>query len=47
MGHGVSKEGIAVDPDKRRAIMEWIAPKNVYEVRSFMGWESYYRRFIK
>jgi len=27
--------------------MEWESPKNVDEVRSFMGLEGYYKRFIK
>ena len=27
--------------------MEWEAPKNVDEVRSFMGFAGYYRRFIR
>eukprot|EP00253_Pinus_taeda_P003722 PITA_03722 len=47
VGHIVSKEGIAVDPEKIRAIMEWATPKNVDEVRSFMGLAGYYWRFIK
>jgi len=47
MGHVVSKEGIAVDPGKIRAIMEWETPKNMDEVRSFMGLAGYYKRFIK
>ena len=42
-----SKEGIVVYPENIRAIMEWIAPRNVDDVRSFMGLERYYRRFIK
>ena len=46
-GHVVSKEGIAVDPKKIRAIMEWVAPKSVDEVRSIMGLENYYRSFIR
>ena len=47
LGHVVSKESIVVDPEKIRAIMEWVAPKNVDEVRYFMGLTGYYRRFIK
>ena len=40
----VSKEGIVVDLEKIRAIMEWEAHRNVDEVRSFMGLAGYYRR---
>jgi len=37
LGHVVSKECIIVDPKKRRVIMEWETPRNVDDVRSFMG----------
>ena len=47
LGHVVSRKGIVVDPKKIRVIMEWVAPKNVDEVRYFMGLEGYYRRFIR
>jgi len=36
LGHVVSKQGIAIDLKKIRAIMEWVAPKIVDEVRYFM-----------
>jgi hypothetical protein len=37
LGHVISDEGIIMDPTKVEAIMEWPAPTNVPEVRSFMG----------
>ena len=33
LGHIISEEGVTVDPEKIRAIMEWLTPKNVSEVR--------------
>jgi hypothetical protein len=47
LGHVISGEGITMDPTKVEAIMEWPAPTNVTEVRSFMGLAGYYRWFVK
>jgi hypothetical protein len=47
LGHVLSKEGVAVDPDKISSIMEWPTPKDVSDIRSFIGLVGYYRRFIK
>ena len=47
MGHVVSKEGITVDLEKIRVIMEWENPINLEEVRPFMGLAGCYRRFIR
>ena len=46
LGHIVSKEGVSTDPDKITAVTEWPHPTTVTEVRSFLGFVSYYRRFI-
>jgi hypothetical protein len=46
LGHIISKYGIAMDPEKVEVIREWSAPKNVTEVRYFMGLVGYYKRFI-
>ena len=40
-------EGISVDPEKVKAIMEWPVLKNAHEVRSFIGLAGYYRRFVE
>jgi len=47
LGHVVSKEGIKVDPEKMKVIMEWPRPTNVIEVRSFLRLAGYYKRFVK
>ncbi|XP_015947209.1 uncharacterized protein LOC107472171 [Arachis duranensis] len=39
--------GIAVDPSKVEAVMEWGRPTSVTEIRNFLGLAGYYRRFIK
>ena len=47
LGHIVSKEGVSTSPSKIAAVKEWPIPKNITEVRSFHGFCSYYRSFIK
>ena len=47
LGYIISEEGISVDPEKIEAIMNWPTPRNVTDVRSFMGLAGYYRRFIE
>jgi hypothetical protein len=47
LGHIISEEGIEVDLEKIESIRGWPTPKNVFEVRSFMGIVGYYRRFIE
>ena len=40
-------EGIIFDPAKIEAIVNWKPPRNVTEVRSFLGLTGYYQRFVK
>ena len=47
LGHVVSASGVLVDPKKVEAVMSWERPKSVFEIRSFLGFTGYYRRFIE
>lgn len=46
LGYVVDNTGLRCDPDKVSAILNIPAPKNVKEVRRFLGVTSWYRRFI-
>ena len=46
LGHEVSAEGIRPSPNKVRSLHSWAMPETLTEIRSFLGFCSYYRRFI-
>ena len=46
LGHIVSKDGVETDPKKVKAIQDWPKPETVYDVRSFLGFTNYYRKFL-
>ena len=41
LGSIVSEQGITTDPEKICAVREWLKPKNVHELRAFLGTASY------
>ena len=47
LGHVLTQEDVAVDPEKVKAILSWKPPASVTNVRSFLGMAGYYRRFIE
>ena len=46
LGHIISPNGIAPDPDKISSIRNMPAPRTIREVRSFLGAVGYYMKFI-
>jgi hypothetical protein len=47
LGHVISGKGVAVDPKKLKAVVEWTRPTSMFEIMSFLGLAGYYRCFIK
>lgn len=47
LGHVISSEGVATDPSKIQAVAQWRCPSNATELRFFLGFASYYRRFVE
>ena len=47
LGYRVNASGILPQPSKCDLMKSWPVPRNLTDVRSFLGFVGYYRRFIK
>ena len=47
LGHVISCQGVATDPEKVEKVATWPPPTSRREVQQFIGFANYYRRFIK
>lgn len=47
LGHVVSEHGVSTDPSKIKAVKTWPRPQNLKELKSFLGYAGYYRRFVQ
>jgi hypothetical protein len=47
LGHVIYEKGVEVDHDNIQSIIVWPTPRDVTNIRSFMGLAGYYSRFIK
>lgn len=47
LGHKCTADGILPDPDKLRCVMDYPVPNDKDEVKRFVAFANYYRKFIK
>ncbi len=47
LGYIISQEGVAMDENKVRAVLEWPQPHTVKELQRFLGFANFYRWFIR
>jgi len=43
----IGPNGIEIEKEKVNGVLSWLEPKNVKDVRKFLGLANYYKRFIK
>jgi len=46
VGFIIKLDQLSIDLRKIKAIVNWQEPENVTQLRSFLGFYNYYRRFI-
>ena len=47
LGHVVGENGVRPDPKKIEVVRNWPVPETLQELRSFLGFASYYRKYVK
>ena len=47
LGVVIGPEGIKIEKEKVRGVLEWPTPKYVKDIQKFLGLVNYYRRFIQ
>ena len=47
LGHMISVDGVQVDPEKTRAIVDWPTPTNLRQLKIYLVLYGFYRRFVK
>ena len=45
LGYIITPDGIAPNPKKIKAVIDWLVPTSISDVRSFLGFTNFYKRF--
>ena len=47
LGVVIGPNGIEIKKEKVNRVLSWLEPKNIKDIRKFLGLANYYQRFIK
>ena len=47
LGHVLSPDGLAADPEKVRQVAQWPVPRTAKELSSFLGLASFFRKYVR
>ena len=47
LGHVVGADGVKVDPKKTAVVRSWPQPRDIHQLRSFLGLTNFFRRFVQ
>lgn len=47
LGHIITQQGVATDPSKVAAMLQWVAPMSIKGVERIPGLTVYYRKFVQ
>ncbi|KAG1121331.1 hypothetical protein G6F42_012533 [Rhizopus arrhizus] len=47
LGIRIGRNGVSMDTEKIKAIMEWPTPKSQHDIQVFLGFANYHRAFLK
>jgi len=47
LGVVIGRDGIKMEEEKVKAVLDWPTPKSVKDIQTFLGLANYYRQFIK